>query len=83
MDSLRQPGMTREDLIGKNAEIVIAQVGAGIRDHAPDSVVIVVTNPLTMTYHMQKVKQVSQRTESLVKQVFWTVPEWHTSSLLN
>ena len=51
----RQPGMTREDLIGKNAEIV-AQVGAGIRDHAPDSVVIVVTNPLDlMTYHMQKV----------------------------
>jgi malate dehydrogenase len=51
----RQPGMTREDLIGKNAEI-IAQVGAGIRDHAPDAVVIVVTNPLDlMTYHMQKV----------------------------
>ena len=51
----RQPGMTREDLIGKNAEIV-AQVGAGIRDHAPESVIIVVTNPLDlMTYHMQKV----------------------------
>ena len=51
----RQPGMTREDLIGKNAEIV-AQVGTGIREHAPDSVVIVVTNPLDlMTYHMQKV----------------------------
>src|SRR6056300_1330979 len=31
----RQPGMTREDLIGKNAEIV-AQVGAGIKEHAPD-----------------------------------------------
>ncbi len=51
----RKPGMTREDLIGKNAEIV-AQVGAGIREHAPDCVVIVVTNPLDlMTYHMQKV----------------------------
>ena len=51
----RQPGMTREDLIGKNAEIV-KQVGTGIREHAPDSVVIVVTNPLDlMTYHMQKV----------------------------
>ena len=51
----RQPGMSREDLIGKNAEI-ISQVGAGIRDHAPDSVVIMVTNPLDlMTYHMQKV----------------------------
>jgi malate dehydrogenase len=51
----RQPGMTREDLIGKNADI-ISQVGVGIRDHAPDAVVIVVTNPLDlMTYHMQKV----------------------------
>ena len=30
----RKPGMSREDLIGKNAEI-ISQVGAGIRDHAP------------------------------------------------
>lgn len=51
----RQPGMTREDLIGKNADIV-TQVGTGIKEHAPDSVVIVVTNPLDlMTYHMQKV----------------------------
>ena len=51
----RQPGMSREDLIGKNAEI-ISQVGAGIRDFAPNSVVIMVTNPLDlMTYHMQKV----------------------------
>jgi len=51
----RKPGMTREDLIGKNAEIV-TQVGEGIKEHAPDSIVIVVTNPLDlMTYHMQKV----------------------------
>ena len=51
----RQPGMTREDLIGKNAEIV-SQVGEGIRKHAPDSIVVMVTNPLDlMTYHMQKV----------------------------
>ena len=51
----RQPGMTREDLIAKNASIV-KQVGEGIRDHAPDSVIIMVTNPLDlMTYHMQKV----------------------------
>ena len=50
----RQPGMTREDLIAKNASIV-KQVGEGIRDHAPDSVIIMVTNPLDlMTYHMQK-----------------------------
>ena len=51
----RKPGMTREDLIGKNAEIV-SQVGEGIKKHAPDSIIIMVTNPLDlMTYHMQKV----------------------------
>ena len=51
----RQPGMTREDLIGKNADIV-SQVGEGIRKHAPNSIVVMVTNPLDlMTYHMQKV----------------------------
>ena len=51
----RQPGMTREDLIAKNAGIV-KQVGEGIRDHAPDSTIVMVTNPLDlMTYHMQKV----------------------------
>jgi len=51
----RQPGMTREDLIGKNAEIV-SQVGEGIKQHAPNSVVVMVTNPLDlMTYHMQRV----------------------------
>ena len=51
----RQPGMTREDLIGKNAEIV-AEVGNGIREQAPDSIIVMVTNPLDlMTYHMQKI----------------------------
>ena len=50
----RKPGMTREDLISKNASI-ISEVGAGIKKYAPDSVVIVVTNPLDlMTYHMWK-----------------------------
>mgnify|MGYP001350616954 CR=1 FL=1 len=51
----RQPGMSREDLIEKNADIV-TQVGNGIREFSPDAVVVVVTNPLDlMTYHMQKV----------------------------
>ena len=51
----RQPGMTREDLIGKNADIV-SQVGEGIRVQAPNAIVVMVTNPLDlMTYHMQKV----------------------------
>ena len=51
----RMPGMSREDLVGKNADI-ISEVGAGMRDHAPDSVIVMVTNPLDlMTYHMQRV----------------------------
>ena len=51
----RQPGMSREDLIGKNADI-ISQVGTGIRDHAPDAIIVMVTNPLyLMTYHMRAV----------------------------
>lgn len=46
----RRPGMTREDLIAKNAGIV-KDVSDNIKKHAPDSIVIVVTNPLDiMTY---------------------------------
>ncbi|GGG16325.1 malate dehydrogenase [Caldovatus sediminis] len=41
----RTPGMSRDDLIGKNAG-VIAQVAEGIRTHCPDAFVIVITNPL-------------------------------------
>ena len=51
----RKPGMSREDLIVKNKEI-ISQVGEGIKLHAPNSIIVMVTNPLDlMTYHMQKV----------------------------
>ena len=51
----RQPGMSREDLIGKNADI-ISQVGKGIKDHSPEAVIVMVTNPLDlMTYHMQRI----------------------------
>ncbi len=46
----RRPGMTREDLIAKNARIVKG-VSINIKKYSPDSIVIVVTNPLdTMTY---------------------------------
>ena len=46
----RKPGMTREDLIAKNAQIVKG-VCENIKRYAPDSIVIVVTNPLdTMTF---------------------------------
>ena len=46
----RKPGMTREDLVAKNAAIV-RDVSARIKAHAPDAIVIVITNPLdAMTY---------------------------------
>jgi len=49
----RQPGMSRDDLIGKNAG-VIAQVADGIRTHCPEAFVIVITNPLdAMVWVMQ------------------------------
>lgn len=41
----RKPGMSRDDLIGINAK-VMAQVGEGIKQHAPDAFVICITNPL-------------------------------------
>jgi malate dehydrogenase len=41
----RQPGMSRTDLTGVNAAI-IEGVAEGIRQHAPSSVVVMVTNPL-------------------------------------
>ncbi len=50
----RMPGMSRDDLLGKNAE-VIGQVADGIRTHAPDAFVIVITNPLdVMVWVMQQ-----------------------------
>jgi malate dehydrogenase len=41
----RKPGMSRDDLVGINAK-VIAAVGKGIKENAPNAFVIVVTNPL-------------------------------------
>src|SRR6266446_4478150 len=41
----RKPGMSRDDLVGTNAKI-ISSVAEGIKQHAPNSFVIVVTNPL-------------------------------------
>lgn len=41
----RKPGMSRDELIGINAKIV-KDVCAGIKQHAPDSIVIVVCNPM-------------------------------------
>ncbi len=50
----RKPGMTREDLLKKNTDILGA-ICAKIKELAGDSIVIVVTNPLdVMTYFVLK-----------------------------
>ena len=46
----RKPGMTREELIGTNANIVKG-VTANILQHSPNAIIIIVSNPMdTMTY---------------------------------
>ncbi len=53
----RQPGMSRDDLLMKNYEIVKG-VSENIKKYAPNSVVIVVSNPLdVMTYVAAAVTQ--------------------------
>jgi malate dehydrogenase len=41
----RKPGMSRDDLIGINTKVV-GEVGAAIKQNAPDAFVITITNPL-------------------------------------
>jgi malate dehydrogenase len=51
----RKPGMSRSDLLGKNASIVRGHADA-VRTNAPGAVVVVVTNPVdVMTYWFRKV----------------------------
>lgn len=51
----RQPGMTREDLVGVNAKIV-RDVIESVMLHSPNAIMILVTNPLdTMLYLAKKV----------------------------
>jgi malate dehydrogenase len=51
----RKPGMSREDLLNVNLE-AISKVAEGIKQHAPNAFVIVITNPLdAMVYAMYKV----------------------------
>ena len=46
----RKPGMTREELIGTNANIV-KNVAQNILQHSPDAIIVVISNPMdTMTY---------------------------------
>ena len=50
----RTPGMSRNDLLLKNAEIV-KNYARQIKEHAPDAIVVVVSNPLdVMTYVVLK-----------------------------
>src|SRR6201993_4975187 len=50
----RTPGMSRDDLLTKNAG-VISQVAEGIKAHCPNAFVIVITNPLdVMVWVMQQ-----------------------------
>ncbi|MEZ5898713.1 MAG: malate dehydrogenase [Hyphomicrobiaceae bacterium] len=50
----RKPGMSRDDLLGINLK-VMEQVGAAIKQHAPDAFVICITNPLdAMVWALQK-----------------------------
>lgn len=51
----RKPGMDRMDLLKKNVEIAKA-AALGIKQHAPDAVVVVITNPLdVMTWVVKEV----------------------------
>jgi malate dehydrogenase len=46
----RKPGMTREELIGTNANIVKSVVSSCLK-HSPDAVFLIISNPMdTMTY---------------------------------
>ena len=57
----RKPGMSRDDLIATNANVV-KSVGENIKKYAPDAFVIVITNPLdAMVWAMQKVTGLDPR----------------------
>ena len=47
----RQPGMSRDDLLSKNKEIV-GGVAKQVAERSPDAIVIVVTNPLDAMCHV-------------------------------
>ena len=47
----RQPGMSRDDLLTKNAGIVRSVVEQAVK-HSPDAILIVVTNPLDVMCHV-------------------------------
>jgi malate dehydrogenase len=51
----RKPGMSRDDLLKTNLEIM-KSVAKGVRDNAPDAIVIVISNPLdAMVYTFKEI----------------------------
>ncbi len=51
----RKPGMSRDDLLTTNLKIM-TEVAEGVRDNAPDAIVIVISNPLdAMVYTFKEV----------------------------
>jgi malate dehydrogenase len=51
----RKPGMSRDDLLKTNLEIM-KQVAKGVKAHAPDAIVIVISNPLdAMVYTFKQI----------------------------
>ena len=48
----RQPGMSRDDLLAKNAGIVALGRPAGRSGTRPDAILIIVTNPLDAMCHV-------------------------------
>jgi malate dehydrogenase len=51
----RKPGMSRDDLLNTNLEIM-KQVATGVRDNAPDAFTIVISNPLdAMVYTFKEI----------------------------
>ncbi len=56
----RKPGMTREELIGTNAEIV-KSVAENLIKHSPDIILVIVSNPMdTMAYLALKATGISK-----------------------
>jgi malate dehydrogenase len=47
----RQPGMSRDDLMARNAGIVRSVVSSAV-EHSPDAILVVVTNPLDAMCHV-------------------------------
>lgn len=57
----RKPGESRQDLLNKNSRL-IKDISLKIKQFSPDSIVIVVTNPVdTMTYYLYKTAGLDKR----------------------